>query len=121
MTMKPTLLAGLLALTTSLAAAPAFATQSGTPAAQASGDSAAASVEVTATLGSQAVLIPASATVMIIGTGTTLVTGDPQFIDDAAIYAEDMLASGFGDKPLEISDETIVYDEMPSVPYEPES
>lgn len=105
-------LAGVLVLTPG-----ANATQSGTPAARASGESAGASVEVTATLASGAVVIAPSAAVIVMSTGATLVTGDPAFIEEGAEYAEDMLAWGFGMEPLDISDEVVVAP-PPDVPYE---
>lgn len=95
----------------------ALANDSRPPAAQASGDSAAASVEASATIASGALIIAPSTAVVIAGTGATLVTGDPYFIETGAALAEDMLELGFAAEPLEISDETLIAP-PPNVPFE---
>ena len=107
-----TALAGALVLTPN-----AQADQSGPPAARASGESAGASVEAAATLGSGAIVVAPSSAVLIAGSGATLVTGDPYFIEESASLAEDMLEMTFDSKPLEVSDETILAP-APNVPFE---
>ncbi|WP_300530034.1 hypothetical protein [Maricaulis sp.] len=95
----------------------AMANEAGPPAARASGDSAAASVEVAATLASGAVVLAPSAAVLVAGTGASLATGDPYFIEESADLAEDMLELTFGSEPLKISDETLLAP-PPDVPFE---
>lgn len=114
-TLAITAIAGVLALTPA-----ALADQSGTPAARASGESAGASVEVAATLASGAVVIAPSAAVIVMSTGASLVTGDPSFIKEGSEYAREMLEWGFGQTPLEVSDEVVIAP-PPNVPFEAEA
>lgn len=111
-----------LALAGSLAAAllmspSALANDSGPPAAQASGDSAEASTEVAATIASGTLVLAPSAAVLIAGTGATLATGDPFFIEESAELAEDMMELTFGSEPLKLTEETIIAP-PPDVPFE---
>ncbi|MBR9825619.1 MAG: hypothetical protein GYB36_07430 [Alphaproteobacteria bacterium] len=94
----------------------ASAQDSAPPLAQASAESAAASVEVAATLGSGAVIIGPSASVLIAGSGATLVTGDVRYSQSGAELAEEMLSLSFDGQPLDISDEVLLADDMPVIP-----
>lgn len=118
---KPALLKAVIAAGTALCLSTIAQAQDSAPAtAQASGQSAAASVETAATLGSGAAMVLPSSTVLIAGSGASLITGDPAFTKDGAALAEDMLSLGFDGAPLEISDDVLIADDMPALPREPQ-
>ncbi|MFY0637882.1 hypothetical protein [Maricaulis maris] len=107
----------LTALTLTLAQTPLAAADSGNPAARASGESAGASVEATATLASAGITVTGASVVAVTGSTAGVLTGNPELVEHSLDFAAHMAAAPFGPEPLEVTDAIIVADEAPAVPF----
>ncbi|WP_323762805.1 hypothetical protein [Maricaulis sp.] len=101
-----------------LAATPMSFADSGNPTARASGESAGASVEATATLASAGVTVTGAAVVGVTGSTAGVLTGNPDLVENSLDFAAGMAAAPFGPGPLEVTDAIIIADDAPLVPFD---
>ncbi|ABI66215.1 hypothetical protein Mmar10_1923 [Maricaulis maris MCS10] len=103
-----------------LAVTPMSLADSGNPTARASGESAGASVEATATLASAGVTVTGAAVVGVTGSTAGVLTGNPELVENSLDFAAEMAAAPFGSGPLEVTDAVIIADDAPQVPFNPD-
>ena len=108
----------ILASSLLLAAIPTAFADSGNPAAQASGESAGASVEATATLASAGITVAGATVVGVTGSTAGVLTGNPDLVENSLDFAAAMASSPFDSGPLVVTDAVIVADEAPHVPFD---
>jgi len=108
----------ILVSTLALAVVPAAIADSGNPAARASGESAGASVEATATLASAGITVTGASVVAVTGATAGILTGNPEMVENSIDFAGDMASAPFHSGPLAVTDAVIVADGAPDVPFD---